>query len=889
MISTAITYTAFSMNQITDLAEAVESKHIVDLERMKEKYEIVTIRNNNNQFNMTVKNMGDLPVHLTRLWVENTTDSSWPIAKYDLDIAIPTGTSVNNIGQNLGLTALDTQSYLMILVTERGTTQKLFVNSVSAEPLYMSLHILPTAVSQNFPVTLLFTVVNNMTSDTSLYNLTPALDFTTGGTATETLVSGPIPTKYPVLKSGGVATFEYIYTVDGVEASTANFGVSLINGYPLPGDPSHLQSINGTITVKDVEIAVSAGSSITSQGLITPLTIEPELLFHDQSWGVPLGWPALTKQMDGSTSFGAGAVFNTANGPIIFISSNKTNTESQTLSSGIYNASLQYYSNATAPGIPDPSLAFFFECEDCPGGDKTPESIGTLSLIDSNANLGYLQIGKDSSNDPTWNEFGGPDNDGYFHFSQVNSFLEGMWKGDAGDNSYNNIGTVPDTDSMWVRIPYPAEEYMPLLFMGEKVGKDVYEISIGDEGVPADVGKIVFRFEEEGGSKTKCITDSGGPTNDGRYDNNKWQLITVIRTGGSTTHDTDCEIWVNATDTGAVYRINGADSNLDEVKVTGIGNNEKGKSGMDSSTQQLNADVAMWMHWNDDELTASQIEDLYYTNYGENGTRVHMQINHTNNDGSVIYSTLDVVDFEIPFYDPSANSTQSSGDPINALFDNTDPDALWKYSRFNVTGTTSSSSSFVQGDRLTFSISVDDDEQNLPINLWIDDADYSEASLDDTNSFLQTPPIEPAWPTFSAISQGQTTTLSIFNSGPEGIWFTFTGTRFVVTSLDGLTSYGAMPWCATSANPCTTEPITLNSVTHPLNIDEDGPYIPDQNTAQITFNVLCDPVQKVPNPPSSCNFIPVGDYKGYIYLSGYDEEGTSFIRTIALGLLHVTA
>jgi len=248
-----------------------------------------------------------------------------------------------------------------------------------------------------------------------------------------------------------------------------------------------------------------------------------------------------------------------------------------------------------------------------------------------------------------------------------------------------------------------------------------------------------------------------------------------------------------------------------------------------------------------------------------------------------------VTDFEIPFYDPSANSTQSSGVPINALFDNTDPDALWKYSRFNVTGTTSSSSSFVQGDRLTFSISVDDDEQNLPINLWIDDTDYSETSLDDTNSFLQTPPIDPAWPTFSSIKTGEPITLSIFNSGPEGIWFTFPGTRFIVTSLDGVTSYGAMPWCdSPPGGTCNSKPVTLNSVTHPLNVDQDGPYIPDQTSAEIKFNKLCDPVQRIPDSPSSCTDIPVGDYQGYIYLSGIDEEGTSFIRTIALGLLHVT-
>ena len=111
------------MEQITQAAETVEIKQTTNFEKVTEEFEVVSIGTVNEQFNMTVTNSGDIPVHLTRLWVENTTDSTWPISKYDLDVSIPSGGSVKNIGQNIGLSALDSQSYQMKLVSERGNTE----------------------------------------------------------------------------------------------------------------------------------------------------------------------------------------------------------------------------------------------------------------------------------------------------------------------------------------------------------------------------------------------------------------------------------------------------------------------------------------------------------------------------------------------------------------------------------------------------------------------------------------------------------------------------------------------------------------------------------------------------------------------------------------------
>jgi len=456
-------------------------------------------------------------------------------------------------------------------------------------------------------------------------------------------------------------------------------------------------------------------------------------------------------------------------------------------------------------------------------------------------------------------------------------------KGEYKDgNTFTNIGTVPDTDSMWVRIDDPADsDYMPLLFLGDKAGKDEYEISIGD-GSGANTGKIVFRFEDEEGTggETKCVTDD-------RYDNDNWQLITVIRTGGSTTHDTDCEIWINNTDTGATLESDGGDFTLDEMKYTGLGNTEKGKDGMESSTQELDADVAMWMHWNGDELTWTQIEDLYYTNYGENGTRVNMTIS-INNDTCTLKETLVYVNNAIlPFHDVSKNSlfADSGSWAMNPLFSNTNPLAKFKFSQSNVSGTALSNSTLITGDRLALEIEVDADEHNLPINIWIDDFDFVGATVTELNSFLQTPPTDPAWPTFNTVTSEVETTLVIFNDGPDGMWFVFSGTRFLVSTNDGLTSYGSMP--------IEVDAITYLSTSYHLRSNIDGPYIPDQGEVEITFTKLCSPATTDKDVldgtagETACTNIPAGDYLGFVFLKGYDEAGQNFIKTIELGNIHV--
>jgi len=286
MMSTSITYTAVSMNQVGVLAETVANKQVTDYEQFTEEYGIVKISIDNQQFNMTVKNTGDIPVHLNRLWVENTTTAStWLPGKFELDLDIGSGQTVTNIGQNIGLTALDTQSYMMSLISERGNAEKIFLNSVGEESLYLQLHAFPTTVSDGFTTTLILEVVNNGT--TKLLNLKPdpiptPSTATCVGICSVKLVSGPTPSSIPSLDPGNTAQFEWVYTINGDTTNDPQtFLANLQNG---------IDTASAIVSVKTVAVAENANISIISGGLGEQLILGRDILiFHQETTTIDSG------------------------------------------------------------------------------------------------------------------------------------------------------------------------------------------------------------------------------------------------------------------------------------------------------------------------------------------------------------------------------------------------------------------------------------------------------------------------------------------------------------------------------------------------------------------------------------------------------------------------
>ena len=359
MMSTSITYTAVSMNQVAELAEEVSEKQVLDYEQTTEEFEIVKVSIDNNQFNMTVKNTGDIPVHLTRFWVENTTsDSTWLPGKYEMDIDIGSGQTVKNIGQNIGLTALDTESYQMDLISKRGNSEKVFLNAVGEESNYVKLRAIPSTVAPGFSTTLILEVVN--TGTTQLLNLQPEITLITPTGTGNAIQVGlvPEPELIESLKPGNSAFFEYIYTIEGADGDTVSFTGSLVNG---------LETDIAVVTVTDVESAENANVALQAEGLGPSAPIDEKILiFHQEQ----INTPGDAYQMySGSPEGGEnGERIELDKDDPTFITMNGTLTSYLIASNWV--ASLAVQSNEVPPSLNDEEVDMIFHFED--GQDAHP-------------------------------------------------------------------------------------------------------------------------------------------------------------------------------------------------------------------------------------------------------------------------------------------------------------------------------------------------------------------------------------------------------------------------------------------------------------------------------------------------------------------------------------
>jgi hypothetical protein len=231
VFTSAATYVVYSMNQIDKIGQTIITKSQDDRNRDREAFEITSVTRDNNKFNITVQNTGQLPLNITRLWIQNKTDPTWSTTKFSINQAVAPGQTLTKVGQNLKLAALSTQAYDISLVTDRGNTKEVLVNSASQKPIILQLFVLPEKVPTGFATTLLFAVTNNMSNNGVLTNLVPNLSIVVPQGASATRLSGPEPTIYPLLAKGATAYFKWAYTVTGNSGQGINFTASLQNGY----------------------------------------------------------------------------------------------------------------------------------------------------------------------------------------------------------------------------------------------------------------------------------------------------------------------------------------------------------------------------------------------------------------------------------------------------------------------------------------------------------------------------------------------------------------------------------------------------------------------------------------------------------------------------------
>jgi len=229
VMASTISYVTYSMDLIGNLAESITIKQDQNQNLQNEGFKITKVSIDNNEFNLTVKNTGTIPINITRMWAQNMTDSSWNQTKYQLNQIVSPGGTVSNIGIGTGLIALNSSSYSLILVTERGNSLNTQVLSTQDQPLEMTLFTTPSSPLDKQQVTLLYTVKNNLTEGSIIQSLTPQLDVTTAGTGTFTLIDGPTPATIDGLNPNESALFEWTYEVGKNNADQITFNATVAN------------------------------------------------------------------------------------------------------------------------------------------------------------------------------------------------------------------------------------------------------------------------------------------------------------------------------------------------------------------------------------------------------------------------------------------------------------------------------------------------------------------------------------------------------------------------------------------------------------------------------------------------------------------------------------
>jgi hypothetical protein len=109
------------------------------------------------------------------------------------------------------------------------------------------------------------------------------------------------------------------------------------------------------------------------------------------------------------------------------------------------------------------------------------------------------------------------------------------------------------------------------------------------------------------------------------------------------------------------------------------------------------------------------------------------------------------------------------------------------------------------------------------------------------------------------------------------VWFDFHGTRLVLTSIDGKTSYSAM-----------VKEISVNGTTAvSMNEVLDSPYVPNNIYAEFTFYELTNQPNAPAYPLNNRIAVTPGNWQTSIFLTGYDDAGHQFLKTVDIGIINI--
>lgn len=591
VLSSTIGYFTYGVNLIETLNDQIVMKSMDTQNKLKESFEVSTTQIINGKFNITLQNTGELPINFTRLWVNNVTDSTWPLQNFTINKIATPGEILKNVGQDTDLFAVDTQAYNMKLVTQRGNNKEFSINSPSQQPIDIKLIALPQTVSDGFITTLLMTVTNNMTNNNILLNIAPLmLTPQTTGTASYQLISNMNPSQIDSLAKGDTAYFTWTYEISGGVGNTVTFTTTLQNGFPQ-------NNAIASVTVNDVLLAQQSSTTLAlNSGSNSPN--KDKLVFHSETTNTPNNE---YQMFSGDVDTGGSTISVETDNPRFFTN----NGTAVSIPAGNWNASLTYYSSPFPDSLSDnnsDNMIFHFE--------------GNVAPVDSSGNTASHSLGSGSEM-PTYDSTSGPHNSGAFSFDG-GDYIE------LNSENENRVDSSPDTTALWFKGDDVAGDQ--ILYRAYS-SNEYYEI-----GIDSDDDVYFTYLTQSGQTPTLCETSGDD------YDNGNWQLITAVRPTDHT-----CLLYINDTSVGTSSTGSGSSSvNVSDIF---IGAED------DSPDNGFNGIIDDLFHWNGYALSSSEITDLYNSNFGDSAHLVTFSMNKTDENGVFLSNIVTDTTYPLQFLD----------------------------------------------------------------------------------------------------------------------------------------------------------------------------------------------------------------------------------------------
>ena len=232
ILVTALNMTFWVVRQQDKVIQTTIEKQNADLNRFKEDIKVANINVANNNLNLTITNEGTSRATIKSLYVINETSQEQ--YRYDVNIAMEGRNVTTNIGQsNPVLPLKNDMKYAVKVVSESGNTATARIRPVSMSEvaLPLSLYVIPSTVTTLENVTLLFSVMNNLTEGDILAGpVTPMLNKTLScGSGPDCQFTPYISPTSATIPIGGSTLFKWVIQVKAPQGTTMTFNATLAN------------------------------------------------------------------------------------------------------------------------------------------------------------------------------------------------------------------------------------------------------------------------------------------------------------------------------------------------------------------------------------------------------------------------------------------------------------------------------------------------------------------------------------------------------------------------------------------------------------------------------------------------------------------------------------